>query len=634
MSDRASLAGAAGRPRLGATPDDDGACTFCVWAPRAERVDVVLVGAAGAEQRAEALTRGPDGYFTGRVAGVPVGARYRYRLDGDAERPDPASRAQPDGVHGPSQVVLHAPVPESRGWRGRPLRELVLYELHVGLFTPEGTLDAATRELPRLVDLGVTAVELMPIAAFPGERNWGYDGTYPFAVHAGYGGREALGRFVASAHAQGVAVVLDVVPNHLGPEGNYTGCYGSYTTDRYRTPWGDALDFDGPGSDEVRRFFVDSAVEWVTDLGVDGLRLDAVHAIVDPTARPFLAELSDAVHAAGRRLDRAVHVIAESDDNDRRVVTATEAGGLGMDAVWADDLHHGLHAWLTGEREGYYADFGAPEAIAEALRQGWTFVGQPSRYRGRRHGSDPRGVPAARFVVCAQNHDQIGNRQGSERLTTLLDAERVKAAMALVLLSPFTPLLFMGEEHGETRPFPFFVDHGDEALREAVREGRRREIANLPGDGDAHDPLSRATFEAARLEPHRAGGDQRRALATALLALRREAILPLGDDPPRDVRQVGDNALLVLYAPPDGDDDGAAELTDLAVLVAGGAGGEATLDLPPGRWELALSTRDPRFGGPGDPLPAALDGGAETILPLPGPLAAAWRRTGGPALPR
>lgn len=622
--------GADRRPRLGATPDDDGGCTFSVWAPRAREVEVVLIDGDGRPARAHALARGADGYATGRVPDVPLGARYRYRLDG-VERPDPASRAQPDGVHGPSQVIAHAPVPASVGWRGRPLRELVLYELHVGLFTPDGTLDAATRELPRLVALGVTAVELMPLTAFPGARGWGYDGTYPFAVHAPYGGRAALGRFVAAAHAQGLAVVLDVVPNHLGPEGNYTGAYGPYVTDRYRTPWGDALNFDGRGSDEVRRFFIDAAVEWVEDLGVDGLRLDAIHAIVDATARPFLGELADAVHAAARRLEREVLVIAESDDNDRRVVTATEAGGLGMDAVWADDLHHALHAWLTGERAGYYADFGPPERVADALRQGWVFVGQPSRYRGRRHGSDPRGLPATRFVVCAQNHDQIGNRAGSERLTTVLDAERVKVALATILLSPFTPLLFMGEEQGETSPFPFFADFGDDALRGAVRAGRRAEIAHLPGRGEHRDPLARATFEAARLAPERAGGDERRALVAALIALRRAHVLPLGDDPPRVVRQVGDNALLLLYASPAGADPAAGAL---AVLIHGGDAGEAAFRLPPGPWELALSTGEPRFGGPGDPLPATLSGGEDLILPLIGPVAAAWRRAAASPTPR
>ncbi|MBC7104493.1 MAG: malto-oligosyltrehalose trehalohydrolase, partial [Firmicutes bacterium] len=351
------------------------------------------------------------------------------RLDGARELPDPASRYQPLGVHGPSQVV------DTRGWgRGTggwrcPMPdEMVVYEVHVGTFTPEGTLDAVVPRLPELADLGVTAVELMPVAQFPGRRNWGYDGVYPFAVQASYGGPEALRRLVDACHARGLAVILDVVYNHLGPEGNYLAEFGPYFTDDYRTPWGRALNFDGPHSDEVRRFFIENALYWVTTFRVDGLRLDAVHAIVDRSARPFLRELVETVRREAARAGRRVYLVAESDLNDPRVIRPPELEGLGFDAQWNDDFHHALHALLTGERTGYYRDYGGLEHLARAWRGGYAYTGQYSRYRRRRHGNTPRGCPAHGFVVFSQNHDQVGNRALGERLSVLVSLEELKVA--------------------------------------------------------------------------------------------------------------------------------------------------------------------------------------------------------------
>jgi maltooligosyltrehalose trehalohydrolase len=607
---------------LGAHPDGEGGCHFTVWAPLHDELALVLGGPGDLPRRTVRMERDPQnaerGYFCAHVREAPVGTRYLYRLSSGQERPDPASRSQPDGVHGASEVVLHEPRVATTGWRGRRLRDYVLYELHVGTFTAARTFDAAAARLADLVQLGVTAVELLPVFEFPGARGWGYDVAYPYAVHGAYRGRAGLVRFVQHCHAHGLAVVLDVVYNHLGPEGSYLAEYAPYFTDRYRTPWGQAFNFDGAGSDEVRRYVIDNAVEWIEALGVDGLRLDAVHAIVDPSARPVLAELSEAVHRAGRRLGREVVVIAESDANDRRLIEPRGGGGMGMDAVWADDLHHGLHAWLTGERDGYYEDFGAPEQLAACYRKGWCFTGQRSRYRQRRHGNDPSGLPAERFVVCTQNHDQVGNRARGERLTGLLDAARVRLALAAVLLSPFTPLLFMGEEYGERRPFPYFVSHLDPDLLEAVRQGRAREFAAFASGGDIPDPGAVETFEAARLDPAQPGAEPRRTLVAALLALRAETLATLGDDPPRASELLGESGLLVVLG-----GSGAA----LGLILYAGDGDAVCPPFPAGHWELALSTDEERFGGSGrGGLPASIEGGDPAFFTPPGPLCAAYRR--------
>jgi maltooligosyltrehalose trehalohydrolase len=491
-----------------------------VWAPRAGAVDVVVESGPRAP-----LAPGDRGWWEGTVAGVRAGARYRYSLDGGEPLPDPASRAQPDGVHGPSAVVSLPRRGAARGWRGVPRDRLVLYEIHVGTFTREGTFDAAVGELDRLADLGVTAIEPMPVAQFPGGRNWGYDGVFPYAAQSTYGGAAGLTRLVDAAHARGIAVVLDVVYNHLGPEGNVLGRFGPYFTSTYRTPWGDAINFDGPDSDEVRRFFLGNALWWIEDVGVDGLRLDAVHAIRDHSAYPFLEELADVVRERATRLGREVHLIAESDLNDCRLVRSPREGGYGLDAHWCDDFHHAVHAALTGERDGYYEDFGSLEQVATALRDAILYAGTWSAHRRRRHGRPCTDVPADRFVVCVQNHDQVGNRMRGERLSSLVDFDARKLAAGLLLLSPFVPLLFMGEEYGETAPFPYFTSHGDADLVEAVRRGRAEEFAAFAWGGTPPDPQDPATFASARIDAARRTRDGHRAihdLHRRLLALRRD----------------------------------------------------------------------------------------------------------------
>ncbi len=477
--------------RLGATPLGSDRCRFELWSPLAPRASVHLLD----DGRRVAMEPVDDEHhYAVEVDGVPTGARYRFHLGERGEWPDPASRAQPEGVHGPSAVVdLAFPWTDHR-WRGLSLDALVLYELHVGTFTAEGTFDAVIPHLARLRALGVTAIELMPVARCPGSRNWGYDGVYPFAVQPAYGGPEGLMRLVDAAHREGLGVHLDVVYNHLGPEGNYLSQFGPYFTDVYSTPWGAALNFDGPHSDAVRRYFIENALQWVEDFHLDGLRLDAVHAIVDRSSYPFLEELGDRVRQRAEALGREVLVIAESDANDPRLVRPSSRGGVGLDGVWSDDFHHALHVLLTGEREGYYMDFGRVSDLAEAWRTGAVYRGRRSAFRQRRHGRDAPEVEGARHVVCSQNHDQVGNRARGERLIALTDVSRAKLAAALVILSPHTPLLFMGEEHGETAPFLYFVDHGDAGLIEAIRRGRAEEFKGFVWEGELPDPAAEETL--------------------------------------------------------------------------------------------------------------------------------------------
>jgi maltooligosyltrehalose trehalohydrolase len=481
---------------IGATFLGQTATRFTVWAPFREQVAVHLIRP---RDQILPLRKDERGYFVGTENDIPAGSQYYFRLDDECEYPDPASRFQPDGVHGPSQVTgREFPWRDDR-WQGLPLQNYIIYELHVGTFSPEGTFDSLIGDLDRLVDLGVTAVELMPVAQFPGDRNWGYDGVYPYAVQSSYGGPDGLKRLVDACHGKNLAVVLDVVYNHLGPEGNNLARFGPYFTDRYRTPWGNALNFDGAYSDEVRRFFIENALYWLTEFHFDALRLDALHAIVDNSAYTFIEELAASVHDRTQHLKRRICVMAESAANDARLVRNCKSGGCGLDAQWNDDFHHSLHVLLTGETAGYYQDFGNPEQMAKAYTDGFVYSGEYSAFRKRRHGTSSRDIPAERFVVFSQNHDQVGNRARGERLTGLVSLASLKVAAGMVLLSPFIPLLFMGEEYGETAPFPYFVNHTDAALIEAVRRGRCEEFAAFNWQGKIPDPQAEATFLSAKL---------------------------------------------------------------------------------------------------------------------------------------
>jgi len=589
------------RPQ-GALRQPDGSVLWRVWAPSSESVR--LVTWCGPQREETAMAPEGFGYFTCRRAPVEEGLRYAYQLADGREYPDPASRWQPEGVHRPSAVFFPEDYPWSdSAWRGVPREDLVIYELHVGAFTPEGTLEAIVPRLPDLASLGVTALELMPVAQFPGERNWGYDAVHPYAVQNSYGGPRALDRLIDAAHRAGLAVIHDVVYNHLGPEGNYLERFGPYFTDRYRIPWGNAVNFDGPESDAVRRFFIDNACAWVRDFHADGLRLDAVHAIYDFSARHILAEIQDAVQAEAARQNRMVHVIAESNQNDVRLVKPPQEGGYGLDGVWSDDFHHGVHALLTGERDGYYLDFGRPADLAKAFERVFVYDGCYSRFRRRRHGSRVGTLDRTRFVVCVQNHDQVGNRAKGDRFGTILTSEAQRLACGLLLVCPCTPLLFMGEEYGETAPFPFFCSFGDPELVEAVRRGRREEFAakGFLWGTEIPDTQNPETFAAAKLRwswPEGSLHAQLRQLYRDLLAARRQwpalrdrqgmTARVIGNDDPDGPEPNGQPPVLVLQRGGDSGLVAVANLTAQSVAFP-------PLELRSAR--LLLSTEDVRYGG-------------------------------------
>jgi maltooligosyltrehalose trehalohydrolase len=493
-------------------------------------MDNVTVRIEAPDRHDLALQPADDGYHYGWVRGLSEEPTYRFVLGDGKAYADPASRRQPDGVHGPSRGFdPSAHIWHDGGFVAPRQDDLVCYEFHVGTFTDEGTFDAATKHLAELTELGINAIEPMPIAAFPGERNWGYDGVFPFAVHEGYGGPAGFQRFVDACHQNDLAVILDVVYNHLGPEGAVHHHFAPYVTDTYATPWGAAMNFSEAGSDEVRRYFIDNALMWLRDFHVDGLRFDAIHGIVDPTASPFLRELTAAIRELADGTGRHLLTIAESADNNPLVVSRPDVGGLGFDLQWNDDFHHALHALLTGETDGYYQDYGAIEQLATAYTHGFVFRGEHSRFRGRRHGCDAPSTPSERLVVFAQNHDQVGNRAGAERLTSIVGERKARLATAATLLAPNVPMLFMGEEYGETSPFPYFVDHGDAGLLDAVRRGRAAEFGRA---ADQLDPGDAATFDRARLDRRRRDtpeGTAMLALVRQLLALRRGH--PLLHDP-------------------------------------------------------------------------------------------------------
>jgi maltooligosyltrehalose trehalohydrolase len=556
------------------------------------------------------MERDALGYFRAVVDGIDPGARYSYRLDQGDSRPDPASRFQPDGVHAASQVVDAAAFCWSdQAWKGVALRDTVLYELHVGTYTREGTLAALIPHLDRLADLGITTIELMPLSQFPGARNWGYDGVFPFAVQNSYGDVADLQKFVDAAHAKKLAVCLDVVYNHLGPEGNYLNEYGPYFTDFYHTPWGSALNFDGRQSDHVRHFFIESALYWLEQFHIDALRLDAIHSIYDASANPFLAELSNEVRALSQRLGREIVLIAESDLNDARVAlpTGPEAEGLGMHGQWSDDFHHSLHTLITKESAGYYADFGTVHHLAKTISNGWYYDGIYAPHRERRHGNSPRRLEHEQFVVCVQNHDQVGNRALGDRISALTDFEGLKLVAGVTLLSSFTPMLFMGEEYGETAPFQYFISHGDRGLIEAVRKGRQAEFSHFGWRGEIPDPQAEATFERSRLDHSLASKEPHRTLwifYKVLLEYHRSR--RLSNVRPVAVEELS-SAIFVLRE------------TDVARVTTLFHFGEnmssLSVKLPAGSWTKQIDSADPQWRGASS-LPEQIEGGDAVQLTL------------------
>jgi maltooligosyltrehalose trehalohydrolase len=491
---------------------EDRAGEFVVWAPSLKRVELELVAPRSG---IISMLRQERGYWSAVVENMVPGTRYLYRLEGRQRRPDPASHFQPEGVHGPSQVIDHRSFGwEDKTWKGMELSGMIIYEMHVGTFTPEGTFAAVIPRLDDLREAGINAIEIMPVSQFPGERNWGYDGVYPYAVQNSYGGPEGLKELVNACHLRGMAVILDVVYNHLGPEGNYLEAYGPYFSDTYRTPWGKAINFDGAHSNEVRSFFIENALHWFESYHVDALRLDAIHGILDMSARPFLQELAEQVSDYACNEARKIYLIAESDLNDVRVMRKRDEGGFGLDAQWCDDFHHSLHTILTGEQHGYYRDFGRIDHLATSLREGFVYSGQYSSYRRHNHGNSSAACPAEQFVVFSQNHDQVGNRMLGERLALLAPFEALKLAAAVVMLSPYVPLLFMGEEYGEESPFLYFVSHADPDLIAAVREGRKREFQAFRWQGQPPDPQQLDTFLRSQLAWDKRGEGAHKVLLT------------------------------------------------------------------------------------------------------------------------
>jgi maltooligosyltrehalose trehalohydrolase len=594
---------------IGAHLLPEGHCIFRVWAPDASTVELVTCDTACTS----AMTASENGYWQTEARDIKHGCRYRYRIDGEKERPDPASHWQPDGVHGPSAVVDHNSfVWHDAAWQGLSREQAIIYELHTGAFSPEGTFDGIIKHLAHLCTLGITAIEIMPVAQFPGVRNWGYDGVHPFAVQTSYGGVDGLKRLIDACHQAGIAVILDVVYNHLGPEGNYVWEYGPYfTRNKYRTPWGWAVNFDDAGSDEVRAYFIANALYWLDTFHIDGLRLDAVHSIFDMSARTFLKELAEAVGSYGRSSGIQRMVIAESDLNDPRIIRPTARGGMGLDAQWSDDLHHAMHTALTGERSGYYQDFTSGAQIAKALRTGYAYSGEYSAYRQRRHGAVPHGVPANAFIVCSQNHDQIGNRMLGDRLISLAGADGARLAAAVVLLSPMVPMLFMGEEWGETNPFQYFVDHGDPALCEAVRIGRTKEFAAFHHGETVPDPTAPETYRASSLnwaKPETQTGSQLLAYYHHLIELRKcHPVLSVPTfDRVSTALDPGDSSVVRMIR----------ERNAIVVFIAMNFGTASAEVLFPhsGTWRLLIASSDGRWGGSGPDAPETMTKASATVL--------------------
>lgn len=463
-------------------------CVFTVWAPVCKKVELMIGGSV------HSLKRTDSGYWSISIENVEVGTLYNFRLDGEKILPDPASRWQPKGVHGPSAVIDYAYPWTDDSWSGIPLEEMIIYELHVGTFSREGTFQGVVKKLDYLKELGVNTIELMPISQFPGNRNWGYDGVYPFAVHHDYGGAIGLMELVNEAHSRGIAVILDVVYNHQGPEGNYIGEFGPYFTDKYKTGWGKAINFDDAFCDGVRSYYWQNASMWLENFHIDGLRLDAVHAIWDFSARHFIEVLSEKTRQIETVSRRKKILIAEFDLNNPRYISPRSKGGYGLDGQWVDEFHHAVHALVTGEVDGYYEDFGTIEHLIESFKNSYVYTGQYSKHRKKHFGVHPEQNPYSQFVAFVQNHDQIGNRMLGDRITTQLSFEGLKLIAAALLLSPHVPLLFMGEEYGEKNPFQYFVSHTDETLVGMVREGRKKEFSYFGWQGDVPDPQNEETF--------------------------------------------------------------------------------------------------------------------------------------------
>jgi maltooligosyltrehalose trehalohydrolase len=547
------------------------------------------------------MKKSQNGYWLLSNKDIEAGTQYFFRLNDSLDRPDPASNYQPSGVHGPSEVIDHGSFNwMDANWSGVPLEQLIIYELHVGTFTREGTFEAIINRLDDIKSVGINAIEIMPVSQFPGKRNWGYDGTYPYAVQNSYGGPQGLKKLVNACHEKGISVVLDVVYNHLGPEGNYLHDYAPYFTDKYKTPWGNAINFDDEYSDEVRNYFIENALHWFEKYHINALRLDAIDTIYDMGAKHFLSELAERVQELNRRSGRERYLIAESDLNDIRVIQSPKIGGYGIHAQWSDDFHHSLHSLLTGEKKGYYMDFGKTAHLAKAINENFVNNGRYSYYRKRKHGNSAKELPPYQFVICAQNHDQIGNRMMGERLSQLVSFEAQKLTAGVLLLSPNIPLLFMGQEYGEKAPFLYFVDHGDENLIKGVQEGRKAEFREFNWQGEPPDPQSSDTFEKSILNwDKRTEGEHETLLRfnQKLLSMRKDfpALINMEKGNHRASAIEEDKIILMHRWYKDNEIFGVFSFNENSV--------ELAVDFPAGKWRKILDSVDNQWDGPGGSLP-------------------------------
>ncbi|MEO7427544.1 MAG: malto-oligosyltrehalose trehalohydrolase [Fibrobacteria bacterium] len=599
-------------------PGHDGAgqagCLFRVFAPEAQSVGVESPAWDG---RIRPLQKAPSGYWEAWMPDVRPGLPYRFQVNEGTPRCDPASRHQPQGIDGPSEVWdSRAFQWTDQAWKGNALEDYILYEIHIGTFTREGTFDAAISRLPHLKELGINAIELMPVNQFPGARNWGYDGVYLFAVQNTYGGPDGLKRLVDACHAAGIAVILDVVYNHLGPEGNYLREFAPYFTAHYRTPWGSALNFDGRHSDPVRDFFIENALYWLREFHMDGLRLDAIHQIYDMSAKHFLEELEERITEFSIRNGGQRHLIAESDLNDPHVLTAKEAGGYGMQAQWLDDFQHCVDTLLRGGDSPYKEDFRAPEQFVKAIREGFVYTGEYSRHRARKFGASSASIPPGRFIAFIQNHDQVGNRPRGERFNAIVDFESYKLAAGAMVLSPYIPMLFMGEEFAADTPFAFFADYCDADLIRAVSEGRKSEFAFLHDGGEVPEPCDPHTFMRSKLDwdcldkaRHRVALEFYR----ELIAVRKA--MPSLRRPGREGMEMGYAgsafSLLRCSARPEAGDAGET----FCAMNFGTAPAEILTPSREAAWKRVMDSSDLRWNGPGSRVPETC--GPETALQLP-----------------
>ena len=596
--------------KVGANYLGNARCQFTVWAPLLKEVAVKIVSP---NEQLLPMQQLEYGFWQVTSEDIEPGSRYVYQLEGTKELPDPASYLQPEGVHKASEVFDHSTFNwTDRDWKGIRLEDYIIYELHIGTFTPEGTFEAVIPRLTRLKELGINAIEIMPVSQFPGDRNWGYDGVYPYAVQDSYGGPNGFKKLINACHLEGISVILDVVYNHLGPEGNYLPNFGPYFTKKYLGDWGDAPNLDFAYCDGVREYFLENALYWLDTFHVDALRLDAVQGIYDLSAKHFLEELSERVHALSQQKGRKFYLTAESDFNDVRIIRPKEVGGYGLDAQWCDDFHHSLHTLITGEQQKYYKDFGKCKDLEKSLREGFVYSGQYSPDRKRRHGNSSAEEPAYKFIVCAQNHDQTGNRILGERMTKLTSFEGLKLTAGTLILSPFIPLLFMGEEYGEEAPFFYFISHSDTELIEAVRKSKKDEFLQAGHEKDFQDPQDQRTFNKCVLNWEEQYEGKHKVLwdfHQELIFLRRinEALKVL-DKKKLEVSSREEEKLLFMRRYSD-------ENQVFYVMNFSDRTLTFDIDTPSGSWQKLLDSADIKWMGPGATMPDKLIPGELLTIP-------------------